>query len=629
MKKVVSQVKTIKDDFSDMALNHRNKPPSEEAQSAGQAEGADSSPVTHYENHFVVDDLEVGTLVRKTAVHVGLLLDDGLELASRLNPVRRFTSKAASSSTGEYNPGEDHHDIRYRQQLNIEAHDGITLSANLFAPAAVETGQTFPAIVFINSWCMDKHQYLLQARRFARNGYLVLSYSARGWGQSGGVVDVGGPQDMRDISTVLDWLIGNAPVQPDKIGFSGISYGSGLSLLGTAHDKRIATAVCMSGWADLFASFFSEQTPRQFFAKVLVGSSKLTAKTDDTLDYMLHGLLHNRHIDEVQAWGRERSPATYIDKYNRRKPPIYLVQNFQDELFYPNSVLEFFSRLKGPKRIDLNKGTHGSAELSGIIGLKNHLWLQTHAWFDHWLKGVSNDIMLRDPISCQFEQRRRLHLSMGKHEGSRHTLQNWESTQQSITSFYPAPPAASGERGLLASKSDGIGGQSSIDSGLGTSRSTAGIPLLSSTRNAHLNMPLKLNLSKIPPRLAVVYETQALTRRWCILGTPQLTLNIETTRPQVQLIAYLYESDAQGRGRLITHGPMTRHLEQPNLAFEVSFEMMTTCYELQEGHHIVLVIDTSDLQYQSPTKDDFTVTFHYGVDRPPRLDIPMIPAGEP
>ena len=639
MKKIVSQVKTIKNDFSDMAVGHLNKTSASDSESPltpeAEAEVGEGSPaVSHYEDHFVVDDLEVGTLVRKTAVHLGLLLDDGVDLVIRSNPVRQLGKLRAKSGTGSDgaqrgkipDSGKTHYDIRYRQKINIRTADGIMLSANLFAPATKDPQQRFPAIIFINSWCMDKHQYLLQARRFARNGYLVLSYSARGWGQSGGVVDVGGPSDMRDISTVLDWLINNTPVEPDNIGFSGISYGSGLSLLAAAHDKRVKTVVCMSGWADLFASFFSEQTPRQFFAKFLVGSSKLTAKTDDTLDYMLNGLLNNQHIDEVEVWGKERSPSTYLQKYNRRQPPIYLVQNFQDELFYPNSVLEFYSRLKGPKRIDLNKGTHGSAELSGILGLKNHLWLQTHAWFDHWLKGVANDIMEQPPISCQFEQRNRLHLNLGKHEGSRHTLQDWSATQDTLTSFYLSPPAESGGKGLLCAKPLSAAAKNSIFSGLGTSKSTAGIPLLSSTRNAHLNMPLKLDLSRVPENLAVMYESEPFARRLCILGTPQLTLEIESTRPQVQLIAYLYEANQEGRGRLITHGPMTRHLVKPNKVFKVSFELMTTCYELQDGHHLVLAIDTSDLQYQIPTKDDFKVTFHYGDGNEPMLAVPMIPA---
>lgn len=621
MKKIVSQVKTIKSDFSDMAVNHLSQSP----EPGADAQETGTQAISEYEKHFIVDDLETGTLVRKTAVHLGLLLDDGVDFAARLNPVRQLKRSGKSGKK----PARPHHDIRYRQKIRIEAEDGIELCANLFAPDTDDANQQFPAIVFINSWLMDKHQYLLQARRFARKGYIVLSYSARGWGQSGGVVDVGGRKDMSDISSIIDWLILNAPVDPDNIGFSGISYGSGLSLLGAAHDKRIKTAVCMSGWADLYESFYSEQTPRQLFAKLLVGSSKVSARTDDTLKYMLDGLLKNEHLEEVQAWGKERSAATYLAKYNRRKPPIYLVQNFQDELFHPNSVLDFYTKLKGPKRIDLNKGTHGSAELSGILGLKNHLWLQTHAWFDHWLMGIPNQIMEQPPISCQFERKNRLHLNFGKHEGDRHNLQDWAATEEAMNNFYLCPPEQPGNAGLLSSHPSPTDTPGTLYSGLGSSKSTAGIPLFSSTRSAHLNMPLKLDLTKIPEKLALVYHSAPLEQAMCILGTATLTLRIETTRPQIQLIAYLYDAPEEGQARLVTHGPMTRHLVQPNEPFEVSFELLTTCYEIDEAHRLVLAIDTSELQYQAPTKDDFKVTFHYAGGSDPLLKVPMIPAAGP
>jgi len=594
----------------------------------------DSVPaISQYEKHFIVDDLETGTLVRKTAVHLGLLLDDGVEFAASFNPAQALGKAMGRRGDREATTGEHSHSqhdkqyqVRYRQKINIQAHDGIVLCANLFAPDTDDPGQTFPAIVFINSWCMDKHQYLLQARRFARNGYIVLSYSARGWGGSGGVVEVGGERDMHDASSIIDWLIHNTPAQADNIGFSGISYGSGLSLLAAAHDKRIKTVVCMSGWADLFESFYSEQTPRQFFAKVLVGSSKISAKTDDTLNYMLKGLLHNQHLDEVKAWARERSAVAYLRSYNTRKPPIYLIQNFQDELFHPNSVLDFYSRLKGPKRIDLNKGTHGSAELSGILGLKNHLWIQTHAWFDHWLKGVPNQIMQQAPISCQFERKNSLHLSFGKHEGDRRSLVEWASTRDTQRDFYLIPPGEAGNQGLLGTAPSTIVARNTIFSGEGTSKSTAGIPMFTSSKAAHLNMPVKLKLSRVPDKLAVLFQSEPLLQTTCILGTPELTLRIQSSRPQVQLIAYLYEATEEGRARLITHGPMTRHLVKPNKAFKVSFELMTTCYEVPQGHRLVLVVDTGDLQYQRPTRDDFEVIFHYDAGDVPLLRVPMVAA---
>jgi predicted acyl esterase len=610
MKKIASHIKTTATDFGDMVGKSTVKPGPNRA--LAQADAL-------YDKHYIVDDLQAGTVARKAAVQLGLLLDDGVDLLIRANPARLLRKSAA----GAANTHRQHHDVRYRQKIDIHGADGTRICANLFAPQTANPEQVFPAIILINSWMMDKHQYVLQARRFARNGYIVLSYSARGWGKSSGFVDVGGPNDMSDLSAVIDWLIGNAPVDPDNIGTAGISYGSGLSLLGAAHDERIKTVVCMSGWANLLDAFWSQQTPREVCAKVLVTSSDLAAKTDDQLSFLLNSLIKNQNMKEVKAWAKERSPATYLAKYNKRKPPVYLIQNFQDELFQPNSVLEFYSKLKGPKRIDLNMGTHASAEMTGMLGLKNHLWQQAHAWFDHWLMAVPNDIMEQPPVTCQFERHKGFQLSLGKDEGSRRALEDWPSKSIESRRFYLGPATGSKQSGQLSPEPEKPKPSQTIYSALGTSKSTAGLPFVSSTINAHLNMPLKLDIAKINRKRALVFQSNTFFQPALILGAPELNVRIETTRPQVQLIAYLYEANAEGRCRLITHGPVTRHSVRPNKPFDLKFELVTTCYEVQEGHHLVLVIDTSDLQYKSPTKDDFEVTFHYDGNAQPTFDVPF------
>lgn len=623
MKKIASHIKTSVTDLGEMLeKNLADDRPTKQKNSGDAAQHRSSAQAESlYNTHYLVDDLQPGTVARKAAVQLGLLVDDGVDLLLRASPTR-LVRKSRRPSTGGVRK-QQHHDVRYRQKINIRAEDGTRICANLFAPQTGNPEQVFPAIVLINSWMMDKHQYVLQARRFARNGYIVLSYSARGWGRSDGVVDVGGPNDMSDLSTVIDWLIGNAPVDSENIGAAGISYGSGLSLLGAAHDQRIKTVVCMSGWSNLLDAFWSQQTPREACARVLVTSSDLAAKTDDQLSFLLNSLIKNQNMDEVKTWAKKRSPSTYLAKYNKRKPPIYLIQNFQDELFQPNSVLEFYSKLKGPKRIDLNRGTHASAEMTGILGLKNHLWKQAHAWFDHWLMAVPNDIMEQPPVSCQFEQHTGFRLSLGKHEGDRHSLEDWPSKSVKSRQLFLDSAAGSNTAGQLAAEPVDGGASQTISSARGTSRSTAGLPFISSTVNAHLNMPLRLDIEKIKPKRAVVYQSEPFSESSLILGAPKLNLCIETNRPQMQLIAYLYEANKESRCRLITHGAITRHFVKPNKPFELEFELVTTCYEVQTGQHLVLVIDTSDLQYKAPTKDEFDVIFHFNRKTQPALNIPF------
>ena len=129
-------------------------------------------------------------------------------------------------------------DYVFNDDLFIYSDDGTPIAANTMTPTTPAGPNGYPTIIFVNSWVIDEHEYLVQAAQFAKKGYQVLSYSARGWGCSGGLVNVTGEDDMMDVTAVLDWLQLNTDADMDNIGISGISYGSGMALMGVAHDTR-------------------------------------------------------------------------------------------------------------------------------------------------------------------------------------------------------------------------------------------------------------------------------------------------------------------------------------------------------------------------------------------------------
>ncbi len=153
--------------------------------------------------------------------------------------------------------------------------DGTQLAGTVFIPQATSVGQTFPAIIFINSWAFEEEEYTVQAAMFASQGYIVLSYDARGWYSSTGLIDVAKPADVQDLSAAVDWLQANTPVDMKNIGAAGISYGAGISLLGLAGEPRIKTAASMSGWGSLTRAQYEQQTPSLVWSAILVGLSYL------------------------------------------------------------------------------------------------------------------------------------------------------------------------------------------------------------------------------------------------------------------------------------------------------------------------------------------------------------------
>lgn len=87
----------------------------------------------------------------------------------------------------------------------------------------------FPLIVMPASWALPNLEYLGRATALASDGYVVVSYTSRGFWDSAGQIDIAGPDRVEDVRAVIDWALAHTPANPHAIGASGISYGAGIS----------------------------------------------------------------------------------------------------------------------------------------------------------------------------------------------------------------------------------------------------------------------------------------------------------------------------------------------------------------------------------------------------------------
>ena len=499
---------------------------------------------------------------------------------------------------------------QYQDGLRISSHDGVRLAASVFTPHGASTANPAPAVVFVNSWALEHHEYLAQAAKLADKGYVVLSYATRGFGLSGGLVNVAGPDDMKDAKAVVDWLLANTPSDPARIGIGGISYGAGISLLAAANDARISAVVAMSGWANLAESLYGGNTPDAVFGGILVGAGYLTGRMDPIIAQQYGNLLLHHDIPATLAWAGQRSPQTVIDVLNARGVPIYLSQNFRDELFEPNASMRFYSALTGPKKLDLNLGNHATAELGGLLGLRNHVWGNVQRWFDYWLRDQDNGILADAPVSMAV-----------KLDQQRDTFADWPSAEVQDKTFYLGPRGWF-SNGDLRSSPSSANASNTFSAGL-LSGATAGIPVISSTFEAHLQAPITAFIPGINRALAIVYESDRFDQTQRIRGIPQLELWLRPSNERFQTIAYLYDLDNWGVGTLITHGPVTVLDAVPGQDRKVQIELIATAYDLPAGHRLALAIDTADPQYSAPTLNYYQLTVPYSSGKQSRLVLPV------
>jgi predicted acyl esterase len=473
----------------------------------------------------------------------------------------------------------------FRDDIVITSADGTWLTANVFEPIS-GVQAPHPAVVFVNSWALNEYEYLVPAATLAERGYIVLSYNTRGFGTSGGLINVAGPKDMEDLSAVLDWLEGNTAVDVERIGMAGISYGAGISLLGLAQESRVRTAVAMSGWGDLADSLYKDETPRLAWGLVLIGSGYFTGRMDPIIVQQYLHLLTHGDVDGVRAWSAQRSPATYVDAINAGGKPVYLSNNLSDTLFNPNQIIDFYERLTVPRRLDLNQGTHATAEVPGIIGLSNYVWDNAYDWLDYWLRDLDNGILERAPVTIE-----------KKFSHERVELSDWPESAET-TRLYLTPRLFFD--GSLSREPNRTSRSNRMVAGVDT-LATTGIPVLSDALESHLDLPVLASLPLIGSLHGMTFWSNAFSDGLEILGRPQLGLRVISAADTVHVVVYLYDVDMWGTGTLITHGTASLHDIAPGQLQTLDVDLNATAYDVPEDHRLAIVVDTMDAQYANRT----------------------------
>ncbi|NWG46565.1 MAG: alpha/beta fold hydrolase [Alphaproteobacteria bacterium] len=152
--------------------------------------------------------------------------------------------------------------------------EGSRLSGDLWLPPELEQGERAPAILLTHGWGGVKaHLNRAYAPQMAAEGFVVLTFDYRGWGESDGrIVAVSrdrlpepGPDgtmtlavrevrevvdpvaQIEDITNAIAYLAYDPSVDPERIGIWGSSYSGGHVITMAALDDRISAVVSQVG----------------------------------------------------------------------------------------------------------------------------------------------------------------------------------------------------------------------------------------------------------------------------------------------------------------------------------------------------------------------------------------------
>ncbi|WP_422751060.1 alpha/beta fold hydrolase [Micromonospora sp. WMMD1219] len=145
----------------------------------------------------------------------------------------------------------------------------VDLDTTLYLPEDASSSNRVPAVLLAHGFGGTKDSVRSDAEDLVARGYAVLTWTARGFGRSGGQIHLDNPDyEVRDAQRLLDRLAQRPDIRLDaagdpRVGVVGGSYGGGLALLLAAQDQRIDAIVPMITWNDLSRAFLPESSGRQ------------------------------------------------------------------------------------------------------------------------------------------------------------------------------------------------------------------------------------------------------------------------------------------------------------------------------------------------------------------------------
>ncbi len=281
----------------------------------------------------------------------------------------------------------------------ITTSENVAIDTTLYLPKKVPA----PAVMIAHGFGGSKNSVTQQARELVANGYVVLTWSARGFGKSTGLISMNSINgEVADSKSLIDYLAKDNRVKSINgdpvIGIMGSSYGGANALLTASQDLRIDAVIADITWNNLEHALFPQSvigaSEPGVFKKVWAGSfftaasfqnaylgecgSFETQWCDSYKNAVLSGI-PNAKERQILA---EVSPANYLNKISA---PTLITQGEADSLFpLADGAATAAGIVKANPKLPLAMIWHAGGHDGGVDESK-YLMAQYLKWFDKYL----------------------------------------------------------------------------------------------------------------------------------------------------------------------------------------------------------------------------------------------------
>ena len=143
---------------------------------------------------------------------------------------------------------------------SITTAPGVSIDTSLYIPSKTPA----PAILIAHGFGGSKDSVASDAQYFASKGYVVLAWTARGFGKSTGQISMNAQDgEVADTRALISYLSKSKYVTQEKaddprVGIMGASYGGANALLSASADSRIDAVIADITWNDLGQDLFPQ-----------------------------------------------------------------------------------------------------------------------------------------------------------------------------------------------------------------------------------------------------------------------------------------------------------------------------------------------------------------------------------
>lgn len=442
---------------------------------------------------------------------------------------------------------------------------------------------------------------------FAPRGYAVAMVNLRGSGRSQGCFDHLGPNDAKDLKTVVEWAADQS-WSTGKVGMTGHSYpGSTPSIAAAQNPRGLVTIAPSAGLASMYdhqfqwgVPYFLQWAGPQYAYTALTidrhlppGFPSYSGNTGDNfgrdMQYFGCGAKSSaltsgegQVTGQYKSWHSERD---WRDGAAAWQGPVFMIHGVNDNAARIPAAEWFFGRRFGRPgdKVWLGQWDHGSG---AHVNRRYEQWMfALHAWFDKHLQGRAVDT--GPPLEVFLN------------DGSVWTSSQWSRSNASLSLRPDARDASL--------RFDAPGTDSSVSF-------TAAID--------------------VTPANRLEFRSQPLGEELLFVGLPTLNLTASQSGSQVlHLITALHREDAFGELHPMTYCAMQPSLRDgigsfttvvPAQQMALRPQCFTMAHTVRKGERLVLTIGTRSPHHVPSLGADARVTVFTGPSLS-RMELPLRP----